>query len=737
MRTMLIGKFSLIALCVTFLSPFVPSTRMWAESVDIVVYGGTPSGVMAAVGAAREGKTVLLIEPNYFVGGLLAGGLTKTDIGRRDTVGGLASDFFANVQAFYDKTYGKGSTESKASKGGLFFEPHVAASVFEQMLATEHVHVMKSTWLISAQLSGTHIKTIVVQHDGGKMERLEAKMFVDSSYEGDLMASAGVPYRIGREAATEYGESLAGMNRGPAELLGKGDHRVQSYNIRSTLTNLDSLRVPIPKPAHYTPELYEGYVNSVQRKHLHTFEELFPDVVEWGGIRGKYDPNKADGVGVNYEYPEGTREVRKGVYNELRDQWLSFWYMLQNDPRLSLEFRQSAQRWGLPKDEFVESGNISPQLYVREARRMLGRYVLNQRDVQVDRSKPDGVCMGSYNMDSHDVQRILTSKGVVNEGFMIVQTDPYEIPYRSLTPIAPDNLIVTVAISATHIAYSSLRMEPVYMMLGQVGGIAAADALNEKKAVQAISVETLRGQLAKAGIPLHAPYRPVVAIIVDPATVSVKSPAHFSIGHSAVRDPLTKYYWNFDGSGAVQATDATPTWTFPVSKRWVVSLIAEDVNGVQSNVARVTLPIGDSPVDDPHSTFEEATAEGLWDRSAGSGIDYRGRAPHQDLNLGKGTKSVTFHATLPRAGHYRVAFAYPPAGNLASNVPLELHSALGSKDLTLNEREKTTPFSFAPLGEFDLPEGTVDLKVSNAGTNGVVVADEVRWIWLGTATETK
>jgi hypothetical protein len=665
---MLTGNFCRIVLGVALLSFFLPAQRLWAESADIVVYGGTPSGVMAAVAAAREGKTVLLIEPNYFVGGLLAGGLTKTDIGRRDTVGGLASDFFANVQLYYDKTYGKGSTESKASKGGLFFEPHVASGVFEQMLAAEHVHVMKSTWLISAQLSGTHLRAIVVQHDGGKTERLEAKIFVDSSYEGDLMAAAGVPYRVGRESSSEYGESLAGMNRGPAELLGKGDHRVQSYNIRSTLTNIDSLCVPIPKPAHYTPELYEEYINAIQHKHFRTFEDLFPDEVEWGGIRGKYDPNKADGIGVNYQYPEGSRGVRKAVYDVLRDQWLSLWYMLQNDPRLSLEFRQSAQRWGLPKDEFAESGNISPQLYVREARRMLGRYVLTQHDVQIDRSKPDGICMGSYNMDSHDVQRILTNQGFVNEGFMIVQTDPYEIPYRSLTPIAPDNLIVTVTISATHVAYSSLRMEPVYMMLGQVGGIAAADALNEKKSVQAISVEALRAQLTKAGIPLHAPYRPVVSIVVDPGTASVNSPVHFSIRESAVRDPLKKYYWNFDGSGAVQATDAAPTWTVPVSKRWVLSLIAADLNGVQSNVARLTLPVGDNQVDDSLSTFEGAIVEGLWDRSAGNGIDDRGRAPRQDLNLAKGTKSVTFHAMLARAAHYRVAFAYPPCLRPSSDL---------------------------------------------------------------------
>jgi hypothetical protein len=443
---------------IRYLPLFLALTTLCSAETDVLVYGGTPAGVSAAVSAARQGRSVVLVEPLYYVGGMMSGGLTKTDIGDRGTIGGVSKEFFDRVLKHYQKAYGPESDQVKASKDGAFFEPKVAAEIFRTMLDEAGVKVLLKHDLVSAAINGGAVSSVVLK-SGDATEIHEAKVFIDATYEGDLLAAAGVPYRVGREASAEFGESLAGMTEGPAEYLGKGDHRVQSYNMRSTLTNRADLLVPIPKPDVYTPEAHRGFIDSVKRGGYKTFEELFHDVPLWGGVNGKFDPNKADAVGLNYGYVEADAEGRRRIVKRLRDHWLSLWYMLQNDPDLPEDFRASAKKWGLPKDEFVESGHVSSQPYVRVGRRMMGRYFLTQNDVMDDRFKEDAICLGSYNIDSHEIQRMLTDKGWIKEGFIIEKIDPYEIPYRSITPFAPRNLLVSCAVSASHIAYRTSRME--------------------------------------------------------------------------------------------------------------------------------------------------------------------------------------------------------------------------------------------------------------------------------------
>lgn len=699
---------------------------------DVVIYGGTPSGIMAAVAAARAGKRVVLVEPSAHIGGIVAGGLTKTDIGRRETIGGLPAEFFARVRAHYEREFGKNSEQARASKGGIFFEPHVAEQVFQEMLSEATVTVLKNRLLISASLGPNHLQSITVQSPEKASQQIAGRVFIDTSYEGDLMAAAHVPYRVGREGAAEYNESLAGMNRGPKELIGKGDERLQAYSIRSTITNRADLRVPFPKPQHYTPEVFVDFLEHIRKKKIHTFDQLFPDVPEWGPVNGKSDPNKADDVDGNLNYVEADAATRHAVYEHTRDLWLTFWYMLQNDPSLSDEFKQTAKEWGLPKDEFTDTGNVSAQLYVREARRMLGRYVMTQRDVQHDRTKTDGIAIGSYVIDSHPVQTILTEHGMIQEGGNIAGwTDPYSIPYRSITPYSPDNLLVPVDLSATHIAYCTIRMEPVFMTLGQAAGLAASMAIEKHSSVQEISTDELRKRLREQNVPLDPMFRPRVAIEMDGAATP-GAPVQFQVKTLEIRSPLTKYFWNFDGSGSVQSIEASPRWSFSTDKPSTISLTVVDSDGNASLIAKRTIAGTAENTPDVTLNYDQAQEHGLWDKTTVSGLDERDLVAWHDLDKDKGTKSVRFETRLSRPGTYRLAIAYPKGVRRASNVPIIVKTSEGTRTLHLNEKIKDTPFAFVPLADFHMTPGeSPSVTVGTADTDGDVAIEAIRWLWIG------
>lgn len=721
---------SVFALC---LSAAIGEEKAPATSYDLVVFGGTPAGITAAIAAARAGDSVALLESSYLIGGMMAGGLTKTDVGKSETIGGLSAEFYKRVLDYYIKTYGPDSEQVKDCTGGFFFEPRIAGQIFREMLKEANVTVLDHERLEKATMKGTRIASITTKnYRTGEKHETAGKYFIDATYEGDLLAAAGVPYRVGREAAAEYNEPLAGMNAGPEMYLGKGDHRVQAYNMRSTLTPRADLRLLIPKPDNYTPEAFPGYIELVNKNKLTKFEQLFTtDRKRWGMVNGKRDPNVADLVGVNYNYVEGSYEERERIVKKVQDYWLTLWYMLQNDPRLPEEFRESAKTWGLPKDEYLESGHVSPQVYVRVGRRMLGRYMLTQHDAEDDRWKDDGICMGSYNFDSHVVQTILTEDGPIDEGYIVQLTDPYEIPYRSITPFAPSNLLVTCALSATHIAYGSLRMEPVFMMIGQAAGTAAHLALVNKTSVQDVNVATLRADLKKAGIPLEAPFRPTVEIgLKSPDTIKPGEPVQFELIEKRVRSPLTKIYWNFDGSGSLDSADKNPTYKFPAAKTYTVSLLAEDADGDISPIAQRTIHVGGSKETD---ITAEAKLVGRWQKTRGQEPEYKQRYGFHDIDNDKGKKTATFTAKLPRSGKYRVALAYSAAPNRATNVPVTVTHAGGDTEVIVNQKKpKAAPFAFVPLGDFVFKkDADASVKIHTEGTKGFVMADEVRWIWLG------
>lgn len=711
-------------------------------TANVIVFGGTPAGIMSAVAAGRSGDKVVLIEPSYLIGGLMSGGLHKTDIGKRETLGGLSKEFFRRVLDYYTKTYGEDSPQVKACdytqtpglRSGYYFEPKIALQIFQEMLAEAGVEVHTKQQLLSVATVAGKVNTITTRHyETGLESRFAGEIFIDGTYEGDLMAQAGVLYRVGREARAEYNEPLAGLTTGPAEYRGMGDHRVQSYNIRSTLCVEPTNQVPIPQPKQYFREAHAHLIHVIKSHQLKRLDELFPDRWRWAEINGKLDPNKADFLGVNSSYSEGDYEQRARVYAKVRDYWLSLWYMLQNDPELPEDFKADARRYGLPKDEYLESDHITPQLYVRVARRMQGRYFLTQHDVRYQRHKPDAICMGSYNTDCHGIQLIQTEHGPELEGDFNGAADPYEIPYRCITPYGVKNLLVVAAISASHVAYSSVRMEPVFMMLGHAGGLAAHQAVVTRKPVQDISVEQLQEKLRADGMPLVAPYRPWVEIrVVTPGPHRPGLPIEFEVVEKDVRTGLTRIAWTFDGSGQTQAAGKKAVFTFATPGKQTVMVLAWEGPQLFAVPAVVELDLGSGETYHREVHYLEAKTVGRWSRARGPQIEYRDRVGLIDEGKGDGQSRAEFSTILPKSGRYRVCVAYATAGNRAKKVPLDIHHGEGNSTVVVNQREKSTPFAFSPIGDFNFVAGEpASVVFSNEGAEGHIFVDTVRWLWLG------
>ncbi|MEN9631761.1 MAG: hypothetical protein RL077_165 [Verrucomicrobiota bacterium] len=738
----------LLSLCLVFAASLTPRAGRAAEGTvsevksELIVFGGTPAGIMSAVAAGRHGTKVVLIEPSYLIGGLMSGGLHKTDIGKRDTIGGLSAEFFKRVMAFYTTTYGAGSPQVKAldytqdpqTRGGYYFEPKIALQIFREMLAEAGVTVRTKEQLQSVDAVAGLIRSLVTRHyETGAETRFTGTVFIDGSYEGDLMAQAGVLYRVGREARAEYHESYAGLTEGPAEYLGTGDHRVQSYNVRSTISVDPNNRVPIPKPKQYFREAHAHLIATVNAHGLKRLVELYPDRDRWAEINGKLDPNKADFIGTNLGYSEGDYEQRARITARVQDYWLSHWYMLQNDPALPEDFKTDARRYGLPKDEYMESNHVTPQIYVRVARRMQGRYFLTQHDVQRSRSKPDAICMGSYGTDCHGIQMIQTEDGLKLEGDFNGAADAYEIPYRSITPYGVKNLLVVAAISASHVAYASVRMEPVFMMLGHAGGLAAHLALTGKTSVQDISIAKLQAGLTSAGMPLKAPYRPWVEIrAVQNGPYRPGTPIEFEVVDRDVRAPLTRFAWSFDGSGALQGTGNKVRFTFPHPGKYSVMLLAWEggKNFALPAILDLTVEGGDSLNREVHYTH--ATTVGRWIRSRGPEIEYRFRVGLLDENKRDGQARAEFTTALPKTGRYRIAAAYATVASRATNVPVQIKHADGTTTVKINQRKKDSPFAFTPVGDYRFKAGEpASVIFTNTGVDGHVQIDTVRWLWLG------
>jgi hypothetical protein len=503
------------------LCSLLPSFAAEATEYDLVVYGQTSAGVMAAVQAKRMGKSVILIGPDKHLGGLSSGGLGSTDIGNKHAIGGLSREFYQRIGKHYGKT--------EMWK----FEPHVAEKVFEYFVAEHKIEVRRDEWLNREPGKGVTMKAgriVLITMLSGATYR--GKMYIDATYEGDLMAAAGVSYTIGREANIQYGETLngvatryakyhqfaapvdpyvtpgdpssgllPGIRAGGPGNEGDADKHIQAYCFRMCLTDVPANRLPFPQPKGYDVMRYELLLRTILAKaNKHRAGYFMTSRMP----NGKTDSNNSgpfstDNIGMNYEYPEGDYATRLRIIQDHETYQKGFMWFLSNDPRVPEEFRQGMSRWGLPKDEFTDNGHWPHQLYIREARRMVGTHVMTQLNCQGKVEVNNSVGMGAYTMDSHHTQRYVNSKGqILNEGDVEVGGfGPYPIAYGSIVPKKGecDNLLVPVCLSATHMAFGSIRMEPVFMVLGQSAGTAAAQAIDDGVAVQNVGYAKLRKRL--------------------------------------------------------------------------------------------------------------------------------------------------------------------------------------------------------------------------------------------------
>jgi len=497
------------------------------ERYDLVVYGGTAGGVMTAVSGAREGLKVVLLEPGAHLGGMATGGLSRTDFGKKEVIGGYALEFYWRVGRKY-------AIQRFAQDVAWFYEPKVGERVLREMLDQAGVRVLLRHRLrekTGVEKTGTKLASIQTENGA----RFAGRMFADCSYEGDLMAQSGVRYTFGRESQSEYGESLAGVRErtplhqflvrvsprdaegkllaevdpGPRAAPGSADKKVQAYNFRMILSEDPANQVPFPKPPSYDPKRYELLARLLDAMTAKLGRAtVMNEVTLIARIpNGKADINNqgafsTDYIGKSWGYPDGDYATRARIWQDHVDYVKGFFYFLAHDPRVPASLQKEINSWGLAKDEFVDTANWPHQLYIREARRMIGEFVVTQKDLQTDLKKPDAIGMGSYNSDSHNIQRLATADGAVeNEGDMQVAVTPYQIPYRVMLPKRDQatNLLVPVCFSASHVAYSSLRMEPQYMILGHAAGVAASLALRSEKPVQQISVAALQEKLKSQG----------------------------------------------------------------------------------------------------------------------------------------------------------------------------------------------------------------------------------------------
>ncbi len=532
--------------CVHLAVVIMLSLSVRAAEYDIVIYGGTSAGVIAAVQAKKMGKTTVIVSPDTHLGGLSSGGLGFTDTGDKAVIGGLARDFYHRIYKYYDandawkwqkrKEYGNKGQGTPAIDGDertmWIFEPHAAEKVFEDYIREADIPVVRDEWLDrtnGVKKEGARIVSITTL--SGKT--YAGKMFIDATYEGDLLAAAGVDYHVGREANSVYNEKWNGNQVGvlhhrhhfgvvkekispyvtpgdpqsgllprigkePPGEVGTGDKFVQAYCFRMCLTDVPENRVPFPKPEGYDPKQYELLLRIFHAGWRETFAKFEP-IPNRKTDTNNYGPFSFDNIGYNYDYPEASYERRREIIKEHVTYQQGLLYFIANDPRVPKDVQKKMQQWGLPKDEFTDNGNWSWQLYIREARRMIGAYVMTEHDLMKNKPTPESIGMGSYTIDSHHVRRYVTADGwVQNEGDIGVKLKrPYEITYGSIVPKSGqgDNLLVPVCVSSSHIAFGSIRMEPVFMILGQSAATAAATAIDADVPVQKLEYAKLREQL--------------------------------------------------------------------------------------------------------------------------------------------------------------------------------------------------------------------------------------------------
>ena len=536
------------------------------KKYDVVIYGGTSAGVAAALQSSRMGKSVVLIEPTNRIGGLTTGGLGQTDIGNKQAIGGISREFYENIKKYYDDPENwkwekrsdykdGGQTRTEEGEATMWtFEPSAALAVYKSMMDKEKIKMVYNERLNRE----TGVKKVAGKIESITMESgkiFKGKVFLDATYEGDLMASAGVSYAVGRESNEEYGETLNGVqansintsltglvsrnafnhnfipgvdpyvvkgdpisgllpnvNEKPG-LEGEGDKKIQAYCFRMCLTDHPENRIPFQKPANYDEVNYELLFRNYEARkgpirEMYSYGNSLLPWINSSMPNRKTDTNNkfgfsTDYIGRNYDYPEASYAEREKIIEDHRNYQMGLMWTLANHPRIPAEVREEASRWGTTKDEFERADGWQQQLYVREARRMVSDYVMTQKNCEALTVAEDAIGLAAYGMDSHNVQRYVDANGYVqNEGNVEAHGfKPYPISYGALVPKKEEcqNLIVPVCVSSTHIAFGSIRMEPVFMVLGQSAATAAILAIDGDTAVQDVPYSKLKVQLLKDG----------------------------------------------------------------------------------------------------------------------------------------------------------------------------------------------------------------------------------------------
>ncbi|MGI9468780.1 MAG: FAD-dependent oxidoreductase [Rubripirellula sp.] len=672
---------------------------------DLVIYGGSSAGITAAVQAKRMGASVIVLEPSTRIGGLTTGGLGQTDIGKKAAIGGISREFYQRVRKYYENesnwhwekraSYRSGGqSRTTANEDTMWtFEPSAALNVMQDFVTENNIRIIRNTKLDRTPLNDdtTRVKGVVMQDATihalitEDQTQYRGRCFIDATYEGDLLAGAGVSYMVGRESAQVYDESLNGVQtrRGlhhqlkpgvdPYRVPGNpnsgllpgidetgpgvehlGDHRVQAFCFRMCLTDQPANRLKISKPADYDPIRYELLFRNFEAgaKVLPWSFSLMPNrKTDINNNRGV----STDFIGQSYQYPEASYEQREAIIEQHLQYQKGLLWTLANHPRVPLAMRQQVSQWGPCRDEFTSPDGWQRQLYVREARRMIGATVMTQNHCQGSRVAEQPVGLAAYTMDSHHVQRYVDKNGHVrNEGDVQVGGFlPYGIEYGSLTPQQAecDNLLVPVCLSASHIAFGSIRMEPVFMVLGQTSATAAIHAIREKQTVQNIDYEKLRSQLTQD-----------------------KQVLRWSQGAS--KSPLSTDPKTFAGI--------------------VLDDNQSDRNGFDS------ISQSNGPFLASH---------------------YR-----HDSNAGKGIQDATFSFKIKKAGRYKLQIAWTPHANRATNVPITLTTSAGQQTFQLDQQQKPDESPFGTLGVFDLAPGVVTVGIRNANTDGYVILDGARLV---------
>ena len=660
-----------------------------ATEADVIVYGATPGGFCAAIAAAREGASVILLEPTDHVGGVNTGGLCFSDSNQpvRSTVLGLFEEWHTRIEKDYHlRGVALPYTVSEKDHKPWTYEPHVAAKITQQMLDEAGVKVLTKRVLKSVTKEGAHIAKLVTS-DGD----FAARVFVDGTYEGDLMAAAGVSWTIGREGRQEFGEPLAGKQYSKAKLAisgldaagkplplittmdagadGAGDKNVMVYSFRLCVTKDPANRMPFPQPSSYDPARFEvvrRYFAQEKKPHL------LWDLYQLPG--NKFDANNGIGkqfsmglVGACNGWSEANEAGRAKIWEAHRQYTLEMHHFLSTDPAVPEALRQQMAELGLCRDEFAAYGHWSPQLYVREGRRMIGEYIVSQKDIMNEPKKDDPIIVSSFPIDSHDCQRVGTQDMVIDEGtIMPVRMAgrrhgyPYHIPYRAITPKAAecDNLLVPVALSCTHVGISSIRVEPTWMILGQSAGIAAAVSAKQNVSVQKLPYSALRERLLAQKQVLELPVLPDIP-------------------------PEAKGVMNVDPNS-------------------LPGIVLDD---------------------------SQAELQGQWSRSSGF-KPHIGTGYLHDDKRADGQSIAAFHFKAPKTGLYNLRMAYSPHATRATKVPVTIQCSGRKTNITVDQTQPLAAGeAFRTIGSVQLDGGVETvITVSNTGTDGFVIMDALQLI---------